>query len=350
MSRPRDHASAEGLLPRMEARKWTDGKTVTYRYRPLGAKRPINLGTDRQAALQAVLDMSGRGAGHGTLAWLWGQWTANSPRWKKLSDGSRADYETAWKQIDKVLGKELVRSITPSRVARYVHVDRVESPRRANIEKSVMSNLFKYGILLEVCNINATDGVEPHATEPSDVMPETMALTAFLRWLDKQSPQRRCIGFMAEYAGLTGNRRCEFLHLTKPQVDFEAGVVRTFRAKQRGKKRDKIVEAVKITPALKSLLDRIYATLEPDQLYLFPNRSGNPYTDGGWETMWNRLVNEAIEQKVFRPEQRFNFHALRRYFNTMHKAKYGEHANLHADPSITARIYDATTEERRNAL
>lgn len=58
MTRPRDRASAAGLLPRMEARPHSDGNTVTYRYRPIGAN-PINLGTDRAAALRRVLDMTG---------------------------------------------------------------------------------------------------------------------------------------------------------------------------------------------------------------------------------------------------------------------------------------------------
>lgn len=45
MNRPRDRASARGLLPRMESRPRKDG-LVTYRYHPVGGK-PINLGTDR---------------------------------------------------------------------------------------------------------------------------------------------------------------------------------------------------------------------------------------------------------------------------------------------------------------
>lgn len=47
----KDRASAKGLLPLMEARPWADGKTVTYRYHPIGAK-PINLGTDRALAIK----------------------------------------------------------------------------------------------------------------------------------------------------------------------------------------------------------------------------------------------------------------------------------------------------------
>ena len=51
--RPRDRATAKGLLPRMEARPRKDG-LVTYRFHPVGAK-PINLGTDRHEAIRRVL-------------------------------------------------------------------------------------------------------------------------------------------------------------------------------------------------------------------------------------------------------------------------------------------------------
>lgn len=58
MTRPRDRASAAGLLPRMEARPWRDGKTTTYRYHVADGK-PINLGTDRAEALRRVLELLG---------------------------------------------------------------------------------------------------------------------------------------------------------------------------------------------------------------------------------------------------------------------------------------------------
>jgi len=34
----RERASAQGLLPLMEARPWRNGKTITYRYHPIGGK------------------------------------------------------------------------------------------------------------------------------------------------------------------------------------------------------------------------------------------------------------------------------------------------------------------------
>ena len=58
MGRKRERASGFGLLPRMEARPHASGDKVTYRYHPIGGK-PINLGQDKRAAIQKVLDLNG---------------------------------------------------------------------------------------------------------------------------------------------------------------------------------------------------------------------------------------------------------------------------------------------------
>lgn len=347
MPRPRDRASAEGLLPRMESRPWACGSKVTYRYHPVGGK-PINLGTDRDAAIRRVLDMNGQGPGHGTMLWLWEQWQ-NGKRYKKLTAGTQADYALAWKQIDRRMGRLQAASITPPMVARYVHIDRAESPRRADVEKTLLSNLFKHGIMLGVCTVNATLGVEPHGSEASDVMPETAALVAFLKWLDAGTPQRRVLAYAAEFASLAGSRQVEFLPLVWPRVDEAAGVIRTTRAKQRGRKRDVIVDALTITPRMAALLAKLRA-LDRDCLYLFPTEDGNQYTPRGFKTLWQRAVHAAIDAKIITPEQRFNFHSLRRYYATMHKVEHGDLPDMHGDKAVTARVYDATREVRRRSL
>lgn len=347
MTRPRDRASAAGLLPRMEARVWKDGVTVSYRYHPVGGK-PITLGNDRDAALRKVLDLVGQRPGYGSLSWLWEQWQSGK-RWKKLAAGTQADYALAWKQINERFGAMPASAITSPMVARYVHVERASSPRRADIEKTLMSNLFRHGIMLGVCLTNPTVGVEPHGSEPSDVMPSDAVLRRFLTWLDQQTPQRRVIGMAAKYAALAGSRRIEFLDVTWTQVDAEAGVIRTPRAKQRGKRRGEVWDVVTITPRLAALLERLRG-LDRDSAYLFPTRDGNAYTTEGFETLWGRCVAAAIEAKVISKAERFNFHALRRHYVTMHKAQHGALPNLHADARITSRVYDATTEEKRRAL
>lgn len=352
MNRPRDRRSTIGLLPRMEARPWRDGKTITYRYHPVGGK-PMNLGTNLTTAVRRVLDINGLGQHHGTLRWVWERFTddrAPSPKWAKLANGTRADYRTAWKQINARLGHMPIAAIDSTIVARYVHVERADAPRRADIEKALLSRLFGHGIRLGVCTVNATIGVEPHGSEPRTEAPSPVVLQRFLSWLSGQTRQRRVIGLAAEFASLAGSRQSEFLSLTRPQVDRVAGLIRLIRAKQRGKKREQLIDVVEITPRMAELLDRIEAGMDPDCPYYFPTRLGNAYTSRGFRTMWQKVLASAIADGVLDTSARFTFHDLRAYYATQHKAERGVLPDLHKNPQTTARVYDRNKVVKRRAL
>jgi len=93
MGRLRTSAAGKGLLDRMQARVWANGKTVSYRYHPV-IGNPIALGTDRMAAIRKVLDLLGNSEILGTLKWVWEKFTDEErppPRWKKLTNASRLD-------------------------------------------------------------------------------------------------------------------------------------------------------------------------------------------------------------------------------------------------------------------
>lgn len=353
MGRPRTGEAGKGLLDRMQARVWSDGRKVTYRYLPVDGK-PIPLGNDKMQAIRKVLELLGSADGQGTLKWVWEKFTDEdtpAPRWKRLTDGTRADYRMAWKQIEKSFGKMQISHIDSPMVARYVQIERAKTPKRANTEKSLLSILFGYGITLGVCSVNATIGVEPHQLESRTSSPSGEVLAKFLEWLARQTPQKRIIGMAAEYASLAGNRKCEFLPLTWPQIDRDAGVIRTIRAKQRGKKREQIVEVVTIGQELDALLLRL-ESLRPDRdcLYVFPTRDNNQYSAMGFKTIWQRCVKSAIENGVLTKETRFTFHDLRAYYATKHKKDRGALPDLHANPETTARVYDRNKEVGRDSF
>lgn len=358
----------------MEARPWADGKTITYRYHPVG-KKPINLGTDKDLALRRALDLNSERKTHGALEWVWEKYTEPTgkgkkpSRWEKLTQGTRDDYTVAWKQISAVLGPMMMTDIDSTIVARYVHIERAGSPRRADIEKSLLSRLFGHGIKLGVCTVNATIGVEPHGSEARTEAPDEELLARFLSWLAKQTPQRRIIGMGAEYASLAGNRKVEFLDLCWPQIDRapknvraeilagkleqSLGTIRVKRAKQRGKKRGEVIEVIQIEPMLDSLLDRLEALREErgvECLYVFPTRDNNAYSARGFKTLWQRCVLQAIEEKVITTEARFTFHDLRAYYTSKHKRDRGSLPDIHANPETTARVYDRNKEVKRRAL
>lgn len=351
MGRSRTLVATYGLLPRMEARPWADGKTVSYRYHPMGGK-PIALGTDRKVAIRKVLEMNEVPKAVGTLEWVWQQYM-DSTRWRNYTPGTRADYELAWKQIAQVLGEMPISTIDSNIVARYVHVQRANSPRRADIEKALLSRLFGHAILLGVCSVNGTHGVEPHGNSARTNAPDPTVVKRLLDWLDTQSPQRRIIGLAAEYASLTGSRRIEFLHLTWERVSLDAKVIETKRAKQRGAKKGEVYEHVEITPPLQNVLKRLkrISREHPSHsVYVFPNQDGGPYTDSAFKTLWNRCMTKAVAEAILRTEQKFTFHDLRAYYTTLHKAEQGALPDLHANPETTARVYDRNKIVKRRAL
>lgn len=343
MGRPRIGKAGNGLLDRMQARVWSDGKTVTYRYLPVNGA-PKNLGTDKIVAIRTVLDLLGLCDSHGTLEWVWESFSnAKDPskRWSMLSDSSKSDYKQAWKQIAKTFGSMLISHIDSSMISRYVHVERADSPKRANTEKALLSNLFGWGIFKDVCKVNATIGVDPRRLEARSYSPDRQLLENFLTWLDMQTPQRRIVGMAAEYASLAGNRKVEFLNLTWSQVDRAAGEIRTLRAKQRGTKKLSITEAVAIGPEMQLLLERLEVLrTERECHYVFPTRDNNQYSSRGFQTLWQRCLIDAVTAGILTAETRFTFHDLRAYYATKHKKVRGVLPDLHANKETTARIYD----------
>ena len=341
MTRPRDRASAKGLLPRMEAMPRKDG-LVSYRYHPAG-KKPIPLGTDKEAAIRRVLDLNNENPIKGTVKHLW-QLYRDSDDWKELSKNTQDDYTQCSKQLLRVFGDTDPETITPAVCARYLRIERKAAPVRANREMALMSNLMNVAIERGDIVANPCKQTRRNKERPRKDAPEPETLVAFLKWARERKGQAQVLASMAEFAALTGNRRIEFLELHWPQIsDTEARLIR-------GKQRDKqVIEVISISPALAALLTRLRALATNDRLCaVFPNRAGNCYTEQGFKAMWSKLVLKALEEKAI--VKRFTFHDLRSYHVTQHKIQRGALPDLHANPGTTARIYDRTKLVKRDSL
>ncbi|MCC2632131.1 MAG: integrase family protein [Ramlibacter sp.] len=343
MIRPRDRASAAGLLPRMEARPRKDG-LVTYRYHPIGGK-PVNLGTDKGAAISQVLDMNGRSTDEGTIGQLWRLYQ-ESPGWLRLGDATKESYRQAWAMLAKVWEGGVVSAIKPADVARYLRVHRADAPVRANREVAVLSNLFNLAVERGDIERNPCREVRRNPEDPRTRLVEKAELQPFIDWALQQGDSAVVIVSMAEFAALTGNRRAEFRNLHWPQVDEE--LIRLQRAKGRrgqGKR-----ELVAVSTALQAVLDRMKAAAgyNPMGPVFRAPRTGNPYTDRGFKAMWNRLVVAALREKVI--AERFTFHDLRAHYTTYYKLQFGSLPEMHADPATTARVYERSREVRRTSL
>jgi integrase len=346
VSRKRDRFSALGLLPLMEARPWKDGRTVTYRYHPIGSK-PVNLGTDKDAAIQKVVAMAKIGAESGTVKALWLAYKG-SPDWSALGERTRADYEDYSVPLLAVFGDMLAADITAPMVARYLRIER-DGKVRGNREVSLLGNLITLAIERGEAEHNPCRGgqVRRNKERPRTKKPETTDLAALVKFAMTKGGQWPVVVMAAEYCALAGSRKAEFLRACWSQVDERE--IRLMRAKQHGGAER--VETVAISPALQSLLDRLRPLAKNDKTgYLFPNRFGNAYTDEGFASMWGKLVREALAEKVIPADGRFTFHDLRAYYTTEHKARTGNLPDLHASPTTTAKVYERSRVAKRSAL
>lgn len=343
MTRPRDRQTATGLLPRMEARPRKDG-LVTYRFHPMGGK-PITLGTDKEEAIRQVLDMNSRAPDQGTFGQLWRLYE-ESTAFKRLAETTKTSYRECWNQLSKVFENGVVAATRPADVARYLRVERADSPVCANREVAVLSNMFNLAVERGDIDRNPCKEVRRNPENPRTRLVEAPELEGFVAWALRQGKSALVLVSMAQFAALTGNRRAEFLKLHWPQVDEH--IIRLQRAKQRGGKAKR--ELVAISTALQAVLDRVKATdgYNPMGPVFRAPKTNNAYSEPGFKTMWNRLMAKALAEKVV--EERFTFHDLRAHYTTYFKLKFGELPELHANPATTAATYERSKQVHRKAL
>jgi hypothetical protein len=350
MSRRRERVSAQGLLPLMEARPWKDGKTVTYRYHPIGGK-PINLGTNREAAIEEVLRLNKAAPESGTLAEMWRLYQRTSD-WKDLKDGTRTDYTLCWTQLEPRFGKMAPAAIKALHVRRYLRVERAESPVRANREMALLSNLLNVAIDQGECELNVCRHVRRNKERPRKLAPAPETLQRFVAWAWARGGQAAVLSGMAEFAARSGNRRIEFRPLRWPQWTQES--VRLQRAKQRDDDAP-VFEVVGNSHELLELRQRMHALSGKDPAGpVFPSARGGPYNERAFKSAWARLMADAMDASAGPPVlvdgQRFTFHDLRAFYTTEHKRIHGGLPDLHKNPETTARVYDRSKEVRRRAI
>lgn len=340
MSRPRDRKSADGLLPRMEARPRKNG--FTYRYHPIGGN-PIGLGTDKTNAIRAVLDMNGDNSDRNTLNELWRLYQA-TPGWNDLAQGTRDDYVQCSKELLRVLGKMAPGTIKPAHIARYLRVERASAPVRANREFALLSNLLNVATERGELDINPCKQIRRNKERPRKNAPTPANLATFLEWAWAGKGQSPVLAGMAEFASIAGNRGIEFRELTWPQVGED--VIRIVRSKQRDKE---VVEVIAMDGLLIDLMRRMRLLARDDRYgWVFPNAKGNAYTAQSFKLGFARLKTAARAAKKL--EVNFTFHDLRSYYVTQFKAKFGNLPEMHADPGTTARIYDSSKVINRKTL
>jgi integrase len=333
----------------MEARPWRSGEKVTYRYHPVGGK-PINLGCNRDAAIQRVWGMLNAPpdatALRGTVNALWDTYQ-QTPEWRQLRERTQADYQACIRPLQRVFGKIQASAITAADIARYLRVERAAAPVRANREIALLGNLISLAIDRGEALSNPCRGrqVRRNRERPRTISPSADELQQLISFAKGKRGQARIIVGAAEFAALCGCRQAELLRLRWDEWPPEGPTLT--RAKQR---RGVVkTEFVASSEALKKLRDELNALATHPQVgFVFRNREGNAYTSSGFATQWQKLKRSAIDAKII--STAFTFHDLRAFYTTQHKQRTGTLPDLHASPATTQRVYERSRIATRMAL
>ena len=145
------------------------------------------------------------------------------------------------------------------------------------------------------------------------------------------------VTLIARLRAIAGQRRQDILRIMRPAG--EAKHVRVLIAKRK-QTEVRVSVDIPLTPGVKAIVDRaIELTRDaPPSLFLFCDRSGQPYAENGFKTPCNRLQVEFAANG----DERFTYHDLRAlYVSTgMALGKRVTEATGHKSDKTARGIYD----------
>lgn len=326
-----------GLLPRMDARARAKGG-YTYRYLTYERKY-INLGRDRSEAIRKVLEMERRAPTTGTVQELVATYL-ESATFSEKGARTQTDYLRHSKEVLHIFGQMQVEDVSPQHIARYLRKERKDAPVQANREMAFLSSCFQEGIEQGLAEANPCRQVRRNTETPRSRLPSDPDIESFLAIAAKRGAGSQLIGIMARFAALTGRRRAEFLGLRKDALTDDGVVFQFAKIKSGQATRHGLIGW---TPALHQIITDAAAIRRPGKkpppasVYVFPNRSGQAYTESGFKAMWSKIMADWLADD--RTRERFTFHDLRAYYVTVMVGK-NENPETHANPATTRKVYD----------
>ena len=231
---------------------------------------------------------------------------------------------SASKYIRAALGDIHIEQLTPQLIYQYTDA-RKKTPVSANRELALLSHMYKYAIRWGYTGVNPCIRLMRFKETPRARYIEDWEFYAFR---DFAGP---LIGAYMDFKLLTGLRKCDILRIKRNHIQDEGIHIHISKSKKAIliEWSDLLAEAVKNIQRL----DRPVAGM-----YLFTTRKGQPYSDSGFSSIWQRKMRKAIKEGVIK--ERFRDHDIR--------AKAGSDSiNLqqasellgHADKKTTERHY-----------
>lgn len=179
-------------------------------------------------------------------------------RWAEFKPHTQCDYEQYSLKRLEVMGNVPAQMIRPADIARYVRVEHADAPVRGNREVALPSNLMNVAIERGDIDVNPCKQVKKNSEKARTEAPEPEELRRFLEWLACGGAARRTLALL-------------------------------MGTKQHGG--SKKTESIQMGSGMEQLAKRLLALPRPKtSLHMFINQKGNPLTEAGFTTGWQRAM------------------------------------------------------------
>jgi integrase len=231
-------------------------------------------------------------------------------------------------RIVAAFGVMRVTAFKPTHAAQYLFQCRKEGRGvRGNREIAALASAFNHGMALGEVPSNPCRGVRRNKERPRTRDVSIAELNALLALAQARGGAAHMVALIAVMVALTGRRRAEIRELTVEQITEDGVAVAD--AKNRNRR-----YLVRWSPLLRQVVDESTKVRERGH-YVFPTRTGSPYTDSGFKTEWSKLIKayEALHG------DRFRAHDLRALY-VSEMLDRNEDPHTHANTATMRKVYD----------
>lgn len=269
----------------------------------------------------------------GTVASIIGEYL-KSRKFLDLAEKTKVDYRRNLEALSAKFGAmrfaaseaEAARGAAFRRMHVAAHLDQALHPIAANRQIAALSSAFALAIRQGRTEYNPCREVERNAERPRDRLIDHHD---YARLKHAAPPVIRIAMLLAR---LTAIRESDLLTLTWSQI--RDGEIHIQPSKTRNTSRMK--QRIRVTPSVAAVL-RAAKTLRGNlrSMTVLHNGRGQPYTQSGFQTLWQRVVKASGVEDV-------HFHDLKaRAVTDAERKRPGSGTNLaaHTDSKITRKIY-----------
>jgi integrase len=261
-----------------------------------------------------------------------------------LAEKSLEDYELCLQTVCKVFGAMHPRAFKSTDAAKYLKMRRQQGHGvRANKEMSALSSAFNYGMTSGAVEANPCRGYRRNPERPRTRKVSIAELNAFLAFAKGKGGSSYLVALIGCCVALTGRRRGEMLRLPKTAMTETGITVKDNKTKAGEAERFYLVEW---SPTLRQVITEAMsikhrrAKNRPPLVsgYLFTNRDGQPYTDHGFKTLWQKLMRAYVPEGT-KSAKWFRAHDLRALY-VSEMLEQERNPNTHKNEKTMRTVYD----------